>query len=80
MSCIIQSLTSISSQLKNIKELVSELKDDDLKYFFVSLLIKICGINLLYGTCFYYSSKDRMNDPAINRFKQFKSFILIYIH
>lgn len=74
MSCIIQSPSSIAEQFEFIKELINELKDENLENFFVCLLIKICAINLLYGTSSYYTSKDKMAESTINRFKKFKTF------
>ncbi|KAK8892306.1 hypothetical protein M9Y10_029531 [Tritrichomonas musculus] len=76
MSSTVQSVNSIASQLEFIEILIQNLNDEILKQFFISLFIKICGINLYYGTVGFYTSKDKMSEITINRFNKFKTFIL----
>ena len=76
MSTVVQSPTAITLKMNELKDLVNEIKDNELKQFFISLFIKMSGINLLYCTRSYYSSKNTINDIAKERFKKFRSFIL----
>lgn len=77
MSTIVQSPTAIAHKLDELKALIKEIKDKELQLFFISLFVKMCGVNLLYGVRGLYSSKEKLSDEMIKqRFGKFKSFIL----
>ncbi|KAK8878322.1 hypothetical protein M9Y10_005088 [Tritrichomonas musculus] len=64
MSTIIQSPPSSIPLFETLKEHIKELKDENLKKFFILLFIKISGANLLYETnqkCYNKKFTDSMN-------------------
>lgn len=75
MSCLVQGLNTIYTKHERIIELIKKIKDDDLKQFFISLFIKLSGINLLYGI--NQALHDITKDSKMKEiFQSFKSFIL----
>ena len=48
MCLIIQTFNEIVPQLDNIKSLVKDIKDEDLRRFLITLFIKLSGVNFVY--------------------------------
>lgn len=71
----VQPIQIIVPQLENIKILIKNLQNEDLKQFFISLFIKLTGINFLYET--NKKTFDKTNEKeTIDNLKAFKSFII----
>ena len=74
MSFLVQSIDSIGLKTKNIKLLIKDIKDENLKVFFITMLIKLVGINLLYeiNNNFYETELEEID---YDHLKELKSFI-----
>lgn len=75
MGSLYQELVTIEPQLEFIKKLVCELKDDDLKRFFIVLFIKLNTINLIYKT-YLFSYTEQIDNKTMSMILSFKKFIL----
>ena len=75
MCLIIQTFNEIVPQLDNIKSLVKDIKDEDLRRFLITLFIKLSGVNFVYEInrrlCNF-----KVDSNLKNEMKTFNSFIL----